>query len=84
MAAIREGRGKRNFLEENDIFSLGGEAVRAADRSCHGLMSATHAQVDAIFYSHKKAQKTTEYRDTAPLTLYFLASQISTDSRRWL
>ena len=30
-------------------------------------MSATLARAVAIFYSRKKAQKITEYRDTAPL-----------------
>ena len=37
MAATRQGRGKRQLLEENDInfrrLSLDGEAVRAADRA---------------------------------------------------
>ena len=35
MAAKKQGRGKRQLLEENDTFStqLAGEAVRAADRA---------------------------------------------------
>ena len=69
MAATRGSSGKRFFWRKTTFsrLSLGSEAVRAADRSCHGLMSATLARAVAIFYSRKKAQKVTDYRATAPL-----------------
>ena len=63
MAATREGRGKRHFLEENDIsrLSLGGEAVPTvrltAVSSCHGLMSVSLAQASPYLLVQKSAKK---------------------------
>ena len=48
--------------------SVGGQDAQAARTAkLSGLMSATLARATAIFCSRKKAQKITEYRDTAPL-----------------
>ena len=65
MAATREGRGKRQLLEENDICSarLSGENVRAADRADIRDTCAS----SSLFWLAQKVQKITEYRDTAPL-----------------
>ena len=75
MAATGQGRGKRQLLEENDIFStqLGRWSCSRGWPSCHGLMSATLAWAVAIFSSRKKAQKITEYRDTAPLIIWIFS-----------
>ena len=67
MAATREGRGKRHFLEENDIFSrkttsarlvLGGEALRVAHRAVM-VWCPRHLREQSPFFllAQKKAQK---------------------------
>ena len=52
--------------------SVGGQAARPRGRSDQAFMSATLARATAIFARAKKAQKITEYRDTAPLNGGFL------------
>ena len=63
MAATRQGRGKRQLLEENDFFSTqlgggggGGGGVKLFARLTE-LMSTTLARAVAIFSSRQKAQK---------------------------
>ena len=48
-----------------------------ADGQAFRSMSATLARATAIFCSRKKAQKITEYRDTAPLNLLVLFLELS-------
>ena len=59
MAATRQGGGKRQLLEENDIFStqLGRWSCSRGWPSCHGLMFPTLAWAVAIFSSRKKSAK---------------------------
>ena len=69
MAATREGRGKRQLLEENDICS-----TRLGRWSClRGWPSwyPRHLRDQQPYYCSRKKKfaKITEYRDTAPLTL---------------
>ena len=72
MAATREGRGKRQLLEENDICS-----TRLGRWSCsRGWPSwyPRHLREQQPFFARaKKVQKVTEYRDTAPLTVCIVA-----------
>ena len=49
---------------------VGGQAAKdARTAKLSGLMSATLARATAIFCSGKKAQKITDYRDTARLSV---------------
>ena len=68
MLATWQGHGKRRLLEKNDILVDSVGAVKLFARHTE-LMSATLARAEAIFCSRnlKKAQKITEYHDTAPL-----------------
>ena len=70
-AATRQGRGKRQILEENDIYATQLERWSCSRGwpSCHGLMFATLARAVTIICPRKKAQNITEYCDTATLTL---------------
>ena len=63
MAATGQSRGKRHLLDSVWAVKLFARLTE--------LMSTTLAQAAAIFCSRKRAQKITEYRDTAPLAKNF-------------
>ena len=82
MAATREGRGKRLLLDSSWAVKL---FVRLTELSWSNVREQS-----PIFTRAKKAQKITEYCDTAPLTkvsmasihLYFAGKQVGDTQKR--